>query len=282
MFVSSTSFMVIVRIYFFFSSRRRHTRSLCDWSSDVCSSDLGRDDPAAEDHDVLRALLPEQLEDALEEVVVGAGEHAEPDRVGVLLDCGGDDLLGRLVEPRVDHLEARVAQRPRDDLRPAVVAVEARLGDDHADRPVGRHRPCSIAARSFSPVFMICARSPGTSFQSKPRPSRIQRGIRGGWKSATDWQAAGPLAWSTLRPSGSSVCLRAMATRWAVTIAACRSTTWASKMVAACALLSTRQCPALSGLMSMIQIVRSSSKTFIAGVRPSRILQKTQSVIVAS
>src|SRR5437588_6945896 len=27
---------------FFFSSRRRHTRSLCDWSSDVCSSDLGR------------------------------------------------------------------------------------------------------------------------------------------------------------------------------------------------------------------------------------------------
>src|SRR5215211_8863036 len=29
-------------IFFFFSSRRRHTRSLCDWSSDVCSSDLTR------------------------------------------------------------------------------------------------------------------------------------------------------------------------------------------------------------------------------------------------
>src|SRR5260221_1328502 len=27
-------------LLFFFSSRRRHTRSLCDWSSDVCSSDL--------------------------------------------------------------------------------------------------------------------------------------------------------------------------------------------------------------------------------------------------
>src|SRR6266536_4921771 len=26
---------------FFFSSRRRHTRSTRDWSSDVCSSDLG-------------------------------------------------------------------------------------------------------------------------------------------------------------------------------------------------------------------------------------------------
>src|SRR6266571_8731220 len=26
--------------FFFFSSRRRHTRLTCDWSSDVCSSDL--------------------------------------------------------------------------------------------------------------------------------------------------------------------------------------------------------------------------------------------------
>src|SRR5258706_4211053 len=29
-----------VRILFFFSSRRRHTRLVSDWSSDVCSSDL--------------------------------------------------------------------------------------------------------------------------------------------------------------------------------------------------------------------------------------------------
>src|SRR3712207_2882403 len=29
--------------FFFFSSRRRHTRYWRDWSSDVCSSDLGRD-----------------------------------------------------------------------------------------------------------------------------------------------------------------------------------------------------------------------------------------------
>src|SRR2546430_9226107 len=28
-------------VLFFFSSRRRHTRFDCDWSSDVCSSDLG-------------------------------------------------------------------------------------------------------------------------------------------------------------------------------------------------------------------------------------------------
>src|SRR2546427_8327733 len=29
--------------FFFFSSRRRHTRFDCDWSSDVCSSDLKAD-----------------------------------------------------------------------------------------------------------------------------------------------------------------------------------------------------------------------------------------------
>src|SRR3989442_10638753 len=29
-----------VRLFFFFSSRRRHTRCGRDWSSDVCSSDL--------------------------------------------------------------------------------------------------------------------------------------------------------------------------------------------------------------------------------------------------
>src|SRR2546430_11517959 len=29
-----------VCVFFFFSSRRRHTRFDCDWSSDVCSSDL--------------------------------------------------------------------------------------------------------------------------------------------------------------------------------------------------------------------------------------------------
>src|SRR2546427_6974924 len=39
---SSLSHTVIMCIFFFFSSRRRHTRFDCDWSSDVCSSDLPR------------------------------------------------------------------------------------------------------------------------------------------------------------------------------------------------------------------------------------------------
>src|SRR3989475_1911099 len=31
---------MFIFFFFFFSSRRRHTRFDCDWSSDVCSSDL--------------------------------------------------------------------------------------------------------------------------------------------------------------------------------------------------------------------------------------------------
>src|SRR5438309_8115031 len=40
---------MFVFFFFFFSSRRRHTRWNCDWSSDVCSSDLvvAGDDEAA-------------------------------------------------------------------------------------------------------------------------------------------------------------------------------------------------------------------------------------------
>src|SRR2546430_6788309 len=34
------TYIICFFIFFFFSSRRRHTRFDCDWSSDVCSSDL--------------------------------------------------------------------------------------------------------------------------------------------------------------------------------------------------------------------------------------------------
>src|SRR2546430_8794842 len=40
--VASVLYLTVLPTPFFFSSRRRHTRFDCDWSSDVCSSDLGR------------------------------------------------------------------------------------------------------------------------------------------------------------------------------------------------------------------------------------------------
>src|SRR5438046_8559536 len=47
--VCSLFFLVFcaLLISFFFSSRRRHTRLVSDWSSDVCSSDLSPSDPSS-------------------------------------------------------------------------------------------------------------------------------------------------------------------------------------------------------------------------------------------
>src|SRR2546427_7911268 len=44
--------------FFFFSSRRRHTRFDCDWSSDVCSSDLASASSALISALLLPAALP--------------------------------------------------------------------------------------------------------------------------------------------------------------------------------------------------------------------------------
>src|SRR2546430_11732871 len=50
-----------VLLYFFFSSRRRHTRFDCDWSSDVCSSDLF--DVTGGDNGLQGLTVPDALSD---------------------------------------------------------------------------------------------------------------------------------------------------------------------------------------------------------------------------
>src|SRR5256886_12916841 len=57
MFALSNQVAMCIR-FFFFSSRRRHTRFDCDWSSDVCSSDLNLLPLAIEE--VLRYRSPVQ------------------------------------------------------------------------------------------------------------------------------------------------------------------------------------------------------------------------------
>src|SRR5256884_6372591 len=70
--LTSTLGMRVESLYFFFSSRRRHTRCSRDWSSDVCSSDL---EPAQGHHDDVRGER--------DELVPGTGS-------GWLARCAGD------------------------------------------------------------------------------------------------------------------------------------------------------------------------------------------------
>src|SRR5437879_13274558 len=88
--------------FFFFSSRRRHTRYIGDWSSDVCSSDLRRLVQAqlVDDREELVGDLRDRqvgdvdlvLADQVQQQVEWAGEllqRSEERRVGKECWCGG-------------------------------------------------------------------------------------------------------------------------------------------------------------------------------------------------
>src|SRR5215217_9694462 len=52
---------VVPLVFFFFSSRRRHTRYWRDWSSDVCSSDLQCGEIGGEPGDLVLSLIDGEI-----------------------------------------------------------------------------------------------------------------------------------------------------------------------------------------------------------------------------
>src|SRR3989440_8765126 len=97
---TSLSTQLPTDLFFFFSSRRRHTRSDRDWSSDVCSSDLEKGKADKEKlarlaslktwDDVLKSEGPDKGEDATLTFVDNSGgrhsfkarQRSEERRVG--------------------------------------------------------------------------------------------------------------------------------------------------------------------------------------------------------
>src|SRR5262245_43698507 len=96
-----------------------------------------RDDPT-DHHRCVEPDRAQRVDDGGRQREVRAVVHREPDDVDVLLERCGRDVLGRLAEPAVDDLHARVPQDPGDDLDAAVVPVEADLGDEHPPHAVAR------------------------------------------------------------------------------------------------------------------------------------------------
>src|SRR6266496_4663680 len=99
-------------VCFFFSSRRRHTRSLRDWSSDVCSSDLRQrlPEPVWEERGEYEAPRDE-VEGALAEVW---SEVLRAERVGVhdnFFELGGDSILSIQVVARAAERGLRVTSK---------------------------------------------------------------------------------------------------------------------------------------------------------------------------
>src|SRR5436190_9260455 len=75
---------------FFFSSRRRHTRSLCDWSSDVCSSDLRRWDRRRGFRRPARNLVAEGLDPSTYRDPSWSNEPYAPDKLYTAVVMGVD------------------------------------------------------------------------------------------------------------------------------------------------------------------------------------------------
>src|SRR5260370_27249027 len=89
---------------FFFSSRRGHTRFKCDWSSEVCSSDLARAPPAftsagisGSDLDVVEAGGARAVTgaDHLLRLAFAAVGHAPEDPMIAIGDGGAGIQIGR-------------------------------------------------------------------------------------------------------------------------------------------------------------------------------------------
>src|SRR5256886_7680126 len=85
---------------FFFSSRRRHTRFDCDWSSNVCSSDLQAALQAKSLDDLLKGLdaIPENIRNAVRN---NGGGHWNHSLFWTLMKKGGGGEPKRSEERRV-------------------------------------------------------------------------------------------------------------------------------------------------------------------------------------
>src|SRR6266480_5689546 len=76
-------------LFFFFSSRRRHTRLTCDWSSDVCSSDVdllavdanlvGQRDGLRVVHEVVQLVDQDEYIHGFSESTEGVGSVVSPE-----------------------------------------------------------------------------------------------------------------------------------------------------------------------------------------------------------
>src|SRR5262249_58249155 len=95
----------VVSSHVVFASRRRRTRLVSDWSSDVCSSDLGRSEHGAGGRGVGDAQLPAQRVRAEEE-----RDRAEP-----TCECGDErgDRDGDRVYTHRRSEERRVGKEER-------------------------------------------------------------------------------------------------------------------------------------------------------------------------
>src|SRR2546430_11312451 len=125
---------------FFFSSRRRHTRFDCDWSSDVCSSDLSfrqREVQSLQQRMQTPVVPPSGFAAAPPAPPAGVPESAQaggPGLVGrttIVPDQATNSLVIRTAPPNFSVLQETIEQL---DVRPPQVLLEVLIAEVTLDR----------------------------------------------------------------------------------------------------------------------------------------------------
>src|SRR5216684_8297333 len=161
-------------LFFFFSSRRRHTRCSRDWSSDVCSSDLGRAEAA------LQAMLTRKCRAQLLHDRIGAEAFDRLHRKAVALNRVGEaGARGLIIDQHGARATYAVLASEMGPRQAAMLAQEigqmgARLDHRldlppvHAQRDWRHGASTCIRARVTTAVAMLCstASSPLTACAS--------------------------------------------------------------------------------------------------------------------
>src|SRR5438034_11507761 len=126
---------------FFFSSRRRHTRSLCDWSSDVCSSDL-----------------------------IGARRRVCFSRCSVLRDVRG---ISRLTVPWCGAVNHLALDPSRDSARNLCEKCGAALAAVTSEVFSGGQQPCFLTTRTRR-----TSRLPPQPHRATAKPAHLRKLLR--------------------------------------------------------------------------------------------------------
>src|SRR6266511_4502609 len=128
-------------VFFLFSSRRRHTRFSRDWSSDVCSSDLGRWRSRIKGFREVRGEFPvATLADEIE--APGEGQ------VRALITVAGNPLLSTPHSDRLDRAMRGLA---------CVVCVDPYRNETTRHAHVILPPPSSLARSQYELVFLQLA-----------------------------------------------------------------------------------------------------------------------------
>src|SRR3712207_245765 len=107
-------------LFFFFSSRRRHTRYWRDWSSDVCSSDLGFGDR--------RKAMLEDI------AILTAGQVVSED-LGIKLEGVTLDMLGRAKRVVIEKENTTIIDGAgsREEIQGRIGQIKAQIEETTSD-----------------------------------------------------------------------------------------------------------------------------------------------------